>query len=116
MPIVNNTAADIGIERLNPPSDLRTEVEGFQKSKNCSLISIPKIPCSWEALTSFYVAIIRMGPSRAGPKTTTSVIAGGLLLKYYFIIYYYYLYNNSFYNPVAVELFSYLCKHFILYK
>ena len=30
LPIVNNTAADIDIERLNPLSDLRTEVEGVQ--------------------------------------------------------------------------------------
>ena len=30
MSIVNNTAANIGIDSLNPLSDLRTEVEGFQ--------------------------------------------------------------------------------------
>jgi len=29
VPIVNNTAADISIERLNPLSDLWTKVKGF---------------------------------------------------------------------------------------
>ena len=34
MSIVNYTAANIGIERLNPLSNLRTEVKGF--SEQCS--------------------------------------------------------------------------------